>query len=55
MSDLRDKFEKTKVYLRFNENFNVYHTNLGGYHFSSDKKPCYYLNGALEMFQELNK
>ena len=48
-------FEKTKLFMEFNEKFNIYYTNLGGYHFQKDGKCCFYLNGAISMFQELNK
>lgn len=55
MSDLRSKFEETDTFLYFDERFRVYYTNLGGYHFVLDDEPCFYLNGAFTMFQELNK
>lgn len=55
MTDLREKFEETDTFLYFDEKFRVYHTNLGGYHFVLDDKPCFYLNGAFTMYQELNK
>ena len=55
MIDLRSSFEETDTFLYFDEKFSVYHTNLGGYRFVLDDKPCFYLNGAFTMFQELNK
>lgn len=55
MIDLRTSFEETDTFLYFDEKFRVYYTNLGGYHFVLDDEPCFYLNGAFTMFQELNK
>ena len=49
------EFEKHKVVKSFMETFDVYYTNLGGYHYSKDDSPCYYLNGMLTMFEEQQK
>ena len=45
------EFEKHKVVKSFMEACDVYYTNLGGYHYSEDRSPCYYLNGMLTMFE----
>ena len=45
------EFEKQKVVKSFMNNLDVYYTNLGGYHYSKDRSPCYYLNGMLTMFE----
>ena len=45
------EFEKQKVVKSFMEACDVYYTNLGGYHYSNDDSPCYYLNGMLTMFE----
>lgn len=34
------------------DTLDVYHTNLGGYHYRKDDSPCYYLNGMLTMFED---
>ena len=49
------EFEKHKVVKSFMEACDVYYTNLGGYHYSKDGSPCYYLNGMLTMFEEQQK
>ena len=49
------EFEKHKVVKSFMEDCDVYYTNLGGYHYSKDDSPCYYLNGMLIMFEEQQK
>ena len=49
------EFEKHEVVKDFTDIFDVYHTNLGGYHYSKDGSPCYYLNGMLTMFEEQQK
>ena len=49
------EFEKHKVVKSFMDNLDVYHTNLGGYHYRKDSSPCYYLNGMLTMFEEQQK
>ena len=49
------EFEKHKVVKSFMEACDVYYTNLGGYHYSKDRSPCYYLNGMLTMFEEQQK
>lgn len=53
--DLRDQFEQTDTFLKFDECFRVYYTNLGGYHFVLDDVACFYLNGAFTMFQEFSQ
>ena len=50
MSYTKD-FEKIFYIKNFIESFDVSYTNLGGYHFNKDKQPCYYLNGALQMYE----
>ena len=50
MSYIKD-FEKIFYIKNFIESFDVSYTNLGGYHFNKDKQPCYYLNGALQMYE----
>lgn len=49
------EFEKQKVVKSFMDTLDVYHTNLGGYHYRKDDSPCYYLNGMLTMFEEQQK
>ena len=49
------EFEKHEVVKDFMDIFDVYHTNLGGYRYSKDGSPCYYLNGMLTMFEEQQK
>ena len=49
------EFEKHKVVKSFMDTLDVYHTNLGGYHYRKDGSPCYYLNGMLTMFEEQQK
>ncbi len=49
------EFEKHKVVKSFMDTLDVYYTNLGGYHYSKDGSPCYYLNGMLTMFEEHQK
>lgn len=55
MKKLIAEFEKQKVVKSFMDTLDVYHTNLGGYHYSKDGSPCYYLNGMLTMFEEQQK
>ena len=55
MNKLIVEFEKHEVVKDFMDIFDVYHTNLGGYHYSKDRSPCYYLNGMLTMFEEQQK
>ena len=55
MKKLIAEFEKQKVVKSFMNNLDVYYTNLGGYHYSKDRSPCYYLNGMLTMFEEGQK
>ena len=47
--------EKHKVVKSFMDTLDVYHTNLGGYHYRKDASPCYYINGMLTMFEEQQK
>ena len=49
------EFEKQRVVKSFMDTFDGYYTNLGGYHYSKDGSPCYYLNGMLTMFEEQQK
>ena len=49
------EFEKHEVVKDFMDIFDVYYTNLGGYHYRKDDSPCYYLNGMLTMFEEQQK
>ena len=49
------EFEKQKVVKSFMDTLDVYHTNLGGYHYRKDGSPCYCLNGMLTMFEEQQK
>lgn len=53
MKNIED-FEKTPYIKNFIETFDVYYTNLGGYKFKKDDEPCYYLNGALRMYEVMN-
>lgn len=55
IEELRSEFEETEVFICFNEAFDIYYTNLGGYHFKKDGKCCFYLNGSWRLFQEINK
>ena len=55
MNKLIVEFEKHEVVKDFMDIFDVYHTNLGGYHYSKDRSPCFYLNGMLTMFEEQQK
>ena len=50
MNKLIVEFEKQRVVKSFMDTFDVYYTNLGGYHYRKDDSPCYYLNGMLTMF-----
>lgn len=54
MNDLREKFEENPKIKNFMENFEVKFSNLGGYQFI-DGKPCFWLNGAFEMFEDQQK
>ena len=47
-------FEKIPWVKNFIETFDVYYTNLGGYISRLDDKPCFYLNGALRMYEMMN-
>ena len=55
MNKLIVEFEKHVVVKDFMDIFDVYHTNLGGYHYRKDDSPCYYLNGMLTMFEDQHK
>ena len=55
MNQLIVEFEKHVVVKDFMDIFDVYHTNLGGYHYRKDDSPCYYLNGMLTMFEDQHK
>ena len=55
MNKLIVEFEKQRVVKSFMDTFDGYYTNLGGYHYSKDRSPCYYLNGMLTMFEEQQK
>ena len=55
MNKLIVEFEKLAVVKDFMGIFDVYHTNLGGYHYSKDGSPCYQLNGMLTVFEEQQK
>ena len=55
MNKLIVEFEKHVVVKDFMDISDVYHTNLGGYHYLKDDSPCYYLNGMLTMFEEQQK
>ena len=48
----REAFEKLPCIKNHLEHFDVYYTNLGGYLYSKDDTPCFYLNGAWMMYQE---
>lgn len=43
-------FEKLPYIKTHLEHFDVYYTNLGGYHYCKDDSPCFYLNGAFHMY-----
>lgn len=55
IEDLRKDFEETELFIRLKDCFEVYYTNLGGYHYVNGGDCSFYLNGAFAMFQELNK
>lgn len=44
-------FENISWVKDFMQTFDIYYTNLGGYKSRLDDKPCYYLNGALRMYE----
>ena len=54
MIDIED-FENKDIVKDFLEHFDVYYTNLGGYKYTKDDSPCFFLNGMLSMFIELQK
>lgn len=49
-----EEFEKIPYIKNFIETFDVYYTNLGAYRFSKDDSTCYYLNGALRMYEMMS-
>lgn len=48
----RESFEKIQHIKNHLEHFDIYYTNLGGYLYTKDNTPCFYLNGAWMMYQE---
>ena len=48
----RESFEKIQHIKNRLEHFDIYYTNLGGYLYTKDNSPCFYLNGAFTMYQE---
>ena len=52
--NLNKDFENIPWVKNFIETFDVYYTNLGGYISRLDDKPCFYLNGALRMYEMMN-
>lgn len=54
MSEI-EEFEKLPSVVEFTSVMAVYYTNFGGYRYKLDDKPCFYLNGMLRMYEELNK
>lgn len=51
----REAFEKLQHIKGYLEHFDVYYTNLGGYLYTKDNTPCFYLNGAWMMYQSQQK
>ena len=49
----REAFEKIPHIKDYLEHFNVYYTSLGGYFYTKDDTPCFYLNGAWMMYKEV--
>ena len=47
----REAFEKIQHIKDNLEHFDIYYTNLGGYLYTKDDTPCFYLNGAWMMYQ----
>lgn len=54
IDELRKGFEENKRIKRFMDSIDIEYTNLGGYRYKFDGSPCYFLNGAFMMYQELN-
>ena len=48
----REVFEKIQHIKDHLEHFDIYYSSLGGYRYAKDDTPCFYLNGALMMYQE---
>ena len=48
-----EDFENQDIVKYFLEHFDVYYTNLGGYRYTKDDSPCFFLNGMLTMFMEM--
>jgi len=51
MSELRERFEKTRTFKLYSGV--ITYNEFGGY--MCNGRVCFWLNGAWEMFQELNK
>lgn len=51
----RETFEKIQHIKDSLEHFDIYYSSLGGYRYSKDDTPCFYLNGAWMMYQEQQK
>ena len=51
--NLRERFEETETFKQYAAIKSVTYDSFGGYF--SNNYPCFWLNGAFEMFQELNK
>ena len=51
----REAFEKIQHIKDHLEHFDIYYSSLGGYRYSKDTTPCFYLNGAWMMYQEQQK
>ena len=51
----REAFEKIQHIKDNLEHFDIYYSSLGGYRYSKDDTPCFYLNGAWMMYQEQQK
>ena len=48
----RETFEKIPHIKNHLECFDVYYPNLGGYLYTKDNTPCFYLNGAWMIYEE---
>ncbi len=46
----REAFEKIQRVKDHLEQFDIYYTSLGGYLYTKDTTPCFYLNGAWMMY-----
>ena len=55
IDELRKGFEENKRIKRFMYSIDIEYTNLGGYRYKLDGSPCYFLNGAFMMYQELKQ